>query len=905
MRRPWTVPAALLALALGTAAAGAQTLTGTIAGRVVDEQGGVLPGVTVTLTGRTGSLTTVTDGSGEYRFVGLSPGPYEVRTELEGFTPRVERNLDVGIGKTLDVDFSLKVGGLAERVEVVANASTIDVTSASTDNSLSRDLLANVPINVGNFNTAVNIMNYTPGINNTSAFGSDGSYSSALMIDGVDTRDPEGGSAWVFFNYNIVEEIQVGGLGAPAEYGGFTGAVVNTITKSGGNMYSGLFEVRHSNDSLASNNIKQSYIDLNPALADPSVITKLNDYTVQLGGPIRRDKAFFWGSVQRYAFNRDPAGPLTLATEVSPRFNAKLTFQLTPADTLIGGLQVDSYNVTGRRGKPPANVVLDNQTVRQDSPEAVWNTQYRKVFGSSMFLEAKYTGWWGYYYLDPVDGTPSRLDLGTGEYSGGGGYYYYADRGRNQVNVSLSKYAKAYGSHNFKFGVEIERSKSRSRYGYSDDLYYLDYYGAPYLAYSYSYDIDGRNHRESFYAQDQWKVGRLTANLGLRLDRISGRSPSATGTIYEPNLSWGPRLGVAVDASGKGTSVLKGFWGRYFEGASIAPYAGAVPGRSDYVTYEVFPGDTLFEIDRIGEFVYGIDDDIDHTKVDEFNVSFEQQIRRDMRFTASGIWRKTDNFVNRLIPNATWAPFAFDNLLAGGTLTLYRWVNRSLTEEDRFITNVKGYQYRDASGNVLAEADPKRDYKGFMFVLTKSYANRWQAQASYVWSEAKGTIDNNLTGPFGSTQWETPNGTVNADGFQENSRTHEFKLLGGYQLPKIEVNVSAYYRALSGRRYTPVRFLSGGTFNYYTSLNINLEPRGTERLPAERQLDLRFEKQFRVDVHRFSVFADFQNLLNTGTILARQTRFPSRTISGFPVQYNSPTTIVEPRQMTFGGRWSF
>ena len=215
MRR-LTVFVALLLL-VGGAAANAQSLTGTIAGKVVDEQGGVLPGVTVTLTGRTGAQVTVTDEKGEYRFVGLNPGPYEVKVELAGFTPRTERNLDVGIGRTLSVPFTLRVGGLAETVEVVANASTIDTASAASDNSLSQELLANVPINMGNFNVATELLNYAPGINNGSAFGGDSDYGNALLIDGVDTRDPSGGSAWVFYNFNIVEEVQVGGVGAPAE----------------------------------------------------------------------------------------------------------------------------------------------------------------------------------------------------------------------------------------------------------------------------------------------------------------------------------------------------------------------------------------------------------------------------------------------------------------------------------------------------------------------------------------------------------------------------------------------------------------------------------------------------------------------------------------------------------------
>jgi len=90
------------------------------------------------------------------------------------------------------------------------------------------------------------------------------------------------------------------------------------------------------------------------------------------------------------------------------------------------------------------------------------NLQYRKVFGSSTFLEAKYTGYWA-TTTRPDRRNAIALDLGTGEYTGGAGYYYYADRTRNQFNVSLSAYASKYGKHNFKFGVEIERSKSRSR----------------------------------------------------------------------------------------------------------------------------------------------------------------------------------------------------------------------------------------------------------------------------------------------------------------------------------------------------------------------------------------------------------------------------------------------------------
>jgi hypothetical protein len=886
--------------------ASAQTQTGTIEGRVADEQGGVLPGVTVTLTGRQGSQTTVTDSSGEYRFVGLNPGNYEVKAELSGFTPQTVQNIDVGLGKTLQVAFALKVGGLAESVEVTANASSIDTTSAASDNSLSQELLANMPINMGVFNTAVSIMNYTPGVNSGSGFGGDSDYGNSLLIDGVDTRDPDGGSAWVFFNYNIVEEVQVGGVGAPAEYGGFSGAVVNTITKSGGNLFSGLFEYRYTGESLASNNISDENLELNPSLGNSNVLKKLNDYTVQLGGPFVKDKAFWWASVQRYGFEQDPIGPRTVRTEISPRYNGKVTFQLTPNDTLIGSFQYDNYNVTGRAGFP-GTFATDSQTVRQDSPEAVWNAQYRKVFGSNTFLEAKFTGYWGYFYLDPVDKTPARYDGDTGEYSGGAGWYSYNDRDRNQVNVSLSQYAEAYGRHNFKFGVEIERSKSANRSEYMDNIYYYDLGGEPYLAYSVNnYNLDARNRRESYYAQDAWQIGRLTTNLGIRLDHIRGYSPAVGETIYKPALAWGPRVGFAYDVLGKGTTVLKGFWGRYYEGAAALSWQRGLTGYEDTVDYEVMPNGTLVEYNRVPAFVYKVDDDIDHLGLDEANLAFEQQLRRDMRFSVTALWRDYGNFINSVNPSARYTPVSVTNRLTNQPMTLYRWVNRSSTDQDFVIRNVEGFQYSDSNGSPFGTAEAKRKYQGVMFVLTKSYSNRWNGQFSYVWSKTEGTVSNSGTASVSGSFFENPNlSLVNSYGRMLYDRPHEWKILGGYTVPWIEVALNGYYRAISGTTYQADMSVSGSTLGRSGSTTVFLEPRGSRRLPMLHQVDLRIDKSFRYDVHKFGVFFDFQNLFNTDTVTGVQTRYPSRTISGSVVDFESPTSIQAGRQMTFGARWTF
>src|SRR4029079_12181859 len=158
------------------------------------------------------------------------------------------------------------------------------------------------------------------------------------------------------------------------------------------------------------------------------------------------------------------------------------------------------------------NASTDQQTIGIDAPEAIWNLQYRRVFNSSTLLEAKYSGF-GHAYADyiPSDGSPAHVDE-TGAWSGGGGYDKRSERTRNQVNLALSKYADVKGKHAFKFGAEIERSKIRDRFTYSGGLQYYGAGGLPYLAYSYGYDAQVSVRRNSFYVQDQWKLGRATTN---------------------------------------------------------------------------------------------------------------------------------------------------------------------------------------------------------------------------------------------------------------------------------------------------------------------------------------------------------------------------------------------------------
>ena len=895
----------LLASAAATGQAYAQAQTGTVEGKVTDQQGGVLPGVTVTLTGPRGVQTTVSDAEGMYRFFGVQPATYVLRIEMTGFVPQERTDVAVGLGRTVTTDFTLAIKGQTETVEVSAAASQVDVRSAATDTSVSSQMLQMTPLYSS---TATGLLNAAPGINNSSAYGGQASYGNALLLDGVDTRDPEGGSAWTFFNQNLIEEIQIGGLGAPAEYGGFTGAIINTIMKSGGNRFSGLFSYRYTNDGLAGNNISDELLEQNDNLGDAAVTKKLGDYTVQMGGPLKQDKAFFFFSVQRYYATTDPIGPVANSTDISPRLNGKITFQPTTNDTFNLGLQYDQYNLDGRVGAWPAAQATDQQTVTEDAPEWVWNAQWRRVFGTSGLLEAKFTGYDGYYYLDPVDPSVYTVDAETGTYCcGGGGGLYYADRSRNQLQVAFTKFAEKFGRHSLKFGAEIERSGVRSQYQpYGPAGFYIyNYYGTPYRV-SYGYDVQGDNRRNSVYAQDQWNVGRATLNIGLRMDHIRGYSPILDETVYTPKTAWGPRIGLAYDLTGKGTTAIKAFWGQYYEGAASGFFTSATPGIQDYTWTEILSNGSLGDPQVLAPAqVFGISDDIKHPRTDDMNISFETQIWGGNRFTATGIWRTGGNFLNQVIGDARFSAVTLNNALTGQPFTGYRWANADVSDESFLIRNTEGFEYLDTNGGVIATAAPERKYRSLMLLLSNQLRNRLGYQISYILAKAEGNVDNTGFGThLGGTGWFSPNTAVtNSYGELTNSRRHEFKAYFTYEIPKIEVMLGGNYTGLSGRPYNVFEQYSSGQLALPggTRRQILLEPRGSRRLPTFHQVDLRAEKAFRVQGHRFGVYMDAINLFNTATITAVQTRFSG---SG-GIDFEAPTGVQGARQVTFGGRWAF
>ncbi len=281
-----------------------QILTGSIRGTVRDEEGMVLPGVTVELRSPAligGAHVSITSERGVYYFTKLPPGVYEITFSLEGFQTLKREGIRVTVDTTVTEDVVLKVARLEESVTVVAETPVVDVTKSGMSTNWQTEMMDNLPLLRLCF---FDLVNSTPGVwshgGNTDstrsvAYGTS-SESNQYLFDGVDTTADMYGAGWAWLNPDVVQELQIIGVGGKAEYGNFMGATINVVTKSGGNEFSGGTGFLFQHDKLTGDNSKDYLEDLLEAgyISEESMFPyhreKFYDLSFQLGGPIMRDR---------------------------------------------------------------------------------------------------------------------------------------------------------------------------------------------------------------------------------------------------------------------------------------------------------------------------------------------------------------------------------------------------------------------------------------------------------------------------------------------------------------------------------------------------------------------------------------------------------------------------------------
>lgn len=646
---------AVLVAVAGLSAPGAEaraqgTQSSTITGIAIDGTRAVVPGVAVTIASPAligGPRAATTDVDGAYRFTSLAPGSYEVTATLQGFRSMLYENVRLAAGMTITLDFELQVAPVAEAVTVPGTGVTIDVKSSASPTHLEQDLLQNLPTR----RSLPALINLTPGVSGDVSFGGSQA-SNALYVDGVSTTEANFQEPRTRFNYNWVQEVQVVALGADAEHGQFTGVAANSVLRSGSNRFSGLAEYWTIRPAWVGRNTSS----LTTALRDefkPREVLTFWDSGVQLGGPLRRDRVWFFSGVQYSHHDDRPAGFNGPGSrdERDRQFLTKLTAAPASAVRLEGFYEGGLYTIHGDeidRFRP----IEASQDVR--APQNTWNAQLTWTISDRTLFQGRASGFVSPATIDPYppntrSGPAPRFDLVTGRYSGSVDAFADIDSRNQRVAASLTHHHAGFlgRRHDVKAGLEHERYRARDLWGFPGGQSYYDLDGEPYLVNFWEAGATRvRTDRPGLYAQDNWTVSdRVTVNAGVRVDINRGSVPVRGTTFSTTPVS--PRIGVAWDVRGDHRTVVRAHYGRYHD-AIFSSRIGSTDDSEErpFVTALVTGPNQFREIDRSEPADdFAIDRNIKHSYVDQYVVGVERELLSDVSVLAQVIRRDFGNYM--------------------------------------------------------------------------------------------------------------------------------------------------------------------------------------------------------------------------------------------------------------------
>ncbi|HQL31447.1 MAG TPA: TonB-dependent receptor, partial [Thermoanaerobaculales bacterium] len=396
-----------LVLAVAATAAAQGSVTGSVRGTVTDPDGAGLPGVAVTASSAvliTGQQTTVTDEGGNYRFPSLPPGSYVIEASLAGMKTARQEGVRVSLGQALAVDLAMTMAEVAGEIVVTGGAPLVSVVANSVSTSFGDDFLTTQPLPRNYYN----IIRSAPGVNMDYfqssgsamlAYGGTEERQNAFTLDGVNVADAGAGQHWILPAIQWFQEIQVGGLGAPAEYGGFTGGIINGVTKSGGNEFHGEAEVYYQPASWTADNDPETDNDE----------FKFYDAALSIGGPLAKDKLWYFTSLEYWNQVTTPYGATDTSDRKIPRFLGKLTLQASDATRLMAMVEYEGLE-NERRGI--AWDVLPEASSKQDAPGWTVGLNWESLVNSNNFFNVKATGYDGRDDYLPYNGpdVPARID---------------------------------------------------------------------------------------------------------------------------------------------------------------------------------------------------------------------------------------------------------------------------------------------------------------------------------------------------------------------------------------------------------------------------------------------------------------------------------------------------------------
>ena len=558
-------------LLLAPAAALAQGISGTVS----DNTGGVLPGVTVTAASPAlieGQRVAITDSQGLYSIVDLRPGVYTVTFGLPGFSTIIREGIELTTGFTANVDSAMAVGGIEETITVTGAAPVVDVQNVRRQTLVTDEVLSTLPMSTKHVN---NLVTLTPGFTGladvggryTSQVGGEyhGKAGTKVAMDGMGVENSFGNSSYQI-NAAAVQEMVLQTTGISADTNA-DGAVVNVIPKEGGNTFSGILAGFFANDSMEGQNLTPELQEKGLDTANETL--KMWDQSISLGGPIKRDKLWFFFAGRSWGFSRKHAGvywnqstfpgapdtgqPRYLTPPGAERQVVNfIPYVDQPDNRFSGRLEwYDSYlsrvtwqaaenhkfNMTYDEqracncGSTNASSMQESSSGYRFDPNRLIQFSWTSTQTSRLLLEAggaMAISQWNSFLMpgveaDHVQVTDTGLGINYGNYAWLRGDPNNTDRYSQRFSVSY-----VTGSHNFKAGIQAEqlvdnvylvRGGGNVQYRFNNGVpNRITQWSTPYLQRDRARDL-------GIYAQDQWTIDRLSLNLGVRFDSLYGYSP--------------------------------------------------------------------------------------------------------------------------------------------------------------------------------------------------------------------------------------------------------------------------------------------------------------------------------------------------------------------------------------------
>jgi len=950
----------------------AQFTGGNIYGTVTDQQGGVLPGVDVTLTAVSiggQPRTTVTDSQGQFRFLNLDPGTYKVSTNLTGFT-KMERDVIVTTGVNTNIAFPMSVRSVEETVTVTAESPVVDTKRVGTLTTLTQEELQSTPqskdpwallktvpgVIVDRVNVGGNESGQQSGFVGKGALFSDTMWN----LDGVVITDTtSGGASSSYFDFDAFDQVAVntGGNDLKVQTGGIG---INFVTRRGTNAFKGSAKFTYDNSSMESTNLPDSLKgDARLLGADKANHTdSIKDWGFDIGGPIVKDRLWFWGS---YGHNDITIIRLNQTRDetILKNTNAKVNWAATKKDEVsffyFNGAKEKFGRSPGQAGTEDDSFLWNQGNFYPESGvlhplHGLWKLEDNHSFGPNLFVSGKYAWYgWGYGFA-PRGGADKDggINLDT-DHAYGSWFTYTARKPWHIVDVSGSSFkSAASGTHEFKFGFGYRRNPNHSttRWSGSEVVAHVFAPGNDNFALAYRarvVNFVGENY--DAYIGDMFSRGRLTVNAGVRWDRQIASNqasvapantafpdllPSLSFNGDSPKIAWNdvsPRIGATIALDDNRKTVARASYANYagqlnpFEVTSASP----VGSYYTYIAYKWVDAnrDGIAQKNEIltnlgPQYSNAIDPAHPTSASSPNTIASDYHANRDHEVILG--------IDHELVPN----------LAVGGAYTFRRtndwpsWNPRiGLTSADySVVTRPSNGTYSaivygpnaakvDASGGgriLTNRPDYHSQFQGVELTMTKRLSNKWMGRIAFSindWREyldgpaavqnptrtdsTTGAVTGALSGPQVNGGQIAPRSGGSGKGDIFYNARWQLNANGFYQLPAgFEVGANLFGR----QGYVqPLMFQvnAGGDGRVRALATSTLDQ---IRYPNLWDLDLRVAKTITIARAKFLLSADAFNNVNAGTVLAQNRNLAAGAVGTI-------NEIIAPRILRVGVKFQF